>query len=169
MSLSVILLIFLSSLAYLANSSIMLTVDSSCFMSWISALICDSCSASFCSTLDTWQGGGQHQCPSTQRRVGSLSSEEGTCVCSPRPSQSRTGLRTGPATTRFRGCRKTLGESCEAEIAPAAKAEQDSSGHQVAPINYQSLSGTVQSRKAQVRPAPSSNGIAVYTSACQMQ
>lgn len=30
-------------------------------------------------------------------------------MCSPRPSQSKTGLQTGPATTRFRDCRTTLG------------------------------------------------------------
>lgn len=52
LSLSVILLIFLSRRAYLANSSIILMVESSCFMFWISALIWDSCSASFCNNLD---------------------------------------------------------------------------------------------------------------------
>lgn len=51
---SVILLILRSSLAYLANSSIMLMVDSSIFMLWISVLISISWSASFCKIFDSY-------------------------------------------------------------------------------------------------------------------
>lgn len=52
-SLSVILLILRSSRAYLANSSIMLIEACSFFMSWISALISLSCSASFCTIFES--------------------------------------------------------------------------------------------------------------------
>ncbi len=59
-SLSVILLILRSNLAYLANSSIMLMEDCSFFISWISALISLSCSASFCTIFESLKekGGG---------------------------------------------------------------------------------------------------------------
>ncbi|KAA8593894.1 hypothetical protein FQN60_004728 [Etheostoma spectabile] len=56
-NLSVILLILRSNLAYLANSSIMLIEACSFFISWISALISLSCSASFCTIFESFKEG----------------------------------------------------------------------------------------------------------------